>query len=164
MIIRDANVLSALMRDEPDPAVVTWLDAQPTESIWTTAITIFEQLLATDLDGRVLAFDTAAADASGTLVAKRQRAGRSIEIRDAQIAGISLARKAALATRNVRHAKDLGVRLVDPWAPAARRPRCGDFGRAATPQTLHAGHTATWLHWPLGKLSIDDRLPATPRP
>jgi len=145
VIILDTNVLSALMRDEPDPAVVTWLDAQPTESVWTTAITIFEvrtglelldasrrrqrlesafeQLLARDLDARVLAFDTAAADASGTLVAKRQRAGRSIEIRDAQIAGISLARKATLATRNVRHFKDLGVRLVDPWAPAARRPR-----------------------------------------
>ena len=145
MIILDTNVLSALMRDEPDPAVVTWLDAQPTESVWTTAITIFEvrtglelldpsrrrqrlesafeQLLAQDLDGRALAFDTAAADASGTLVAKHQRAGRSIEIRDAQIAGISLARKATLATRNVRHFKDLGVRLLDPWAPAARRTR-----------------------------------------
>jgi len=145
VIILDTNVLSALMRDEPDPAVVTWLDAQPTKSIWTTAITIFEvrtglelldasrrrqrldsafeQLLATDLDGRVLAFDTAAADAAGTLVGKRQRAGRSIEIRDAQIAGTSLARKATLATRNVRHFKDLGVRLVDPWASAARRPR-----------------------------------------
>ena len=145
MIILDTNVLSALMRDEPDPAVVTWLDTQPTESVWTTAITIFEvrtgvelldpsrrrqrlesafeQLLARDLDDRVLAFDTAAADASGKLVAKGQRAGRSIEIRDAQIAGISFARKATLATRNVRHFEDLGVRLADPWAPTGRRTR-----------------------------------------
>jgi len=145
VLILDTNVLSALMRDEPDPAVVTWLDAQPAESVWTTAITIFEvrtglelldpsrrrqrlesafeQLLADDLDGRVLAFDTPAADASGTLVANRQRAGRSIEIRDAQIAGISAARKATLATRNIRHFTDLSVRLVDPWAPATRRRR-----------------------------------------
>ena len=145
MIILDTNVLSALMRDEPDPAVVTWLDSQPTESVWTTAITIFEvrtglelldpsrrrqrlesafaQLLTQDLDGRVLAFDSAAADASGIVVAKSQRAGRSIEIRDAQIAGIALARKATLATGNVRHFKDLGVRLVDPRAPAVRRTR-----------------------------------------
>ena len=145
MIILDTNVLSALMRDEPDPSVATWLDTQPTESVWTTTITLlevrtglelldpsrrrqrleeaFEQLVAGDLDDRVLAFDAAAADASATLVAKQQRAGRSIEIRDAQIAGISLARKATLATRNERHFKDLGVRLVDPWPPAARRPR-----------------------------------------
>lgn len=145
MIILDTNVLSALMRDEPDPSVATWLDTQPTESVWTTTITLFEvrtglelfdpsrrrqrleaafeQLVAGDLDDRVLAFDAAAADASGTLVAKQQRVGRSIEIRDAQIAGISLARKATLATRNVRQFTDLGVRLIDPWAPAARRPR-----------------------------------------
>lgn len=145
MIILDTNVLSALMRDEPDAAVVTWLDAQPTESIWTTAITVFEvrtglelldpsrrrdrlesafeQVLMVDLDERVLAFDTAAADAAGVLVAAAQRAGRSLEFRDSQIAGIALARRATLATRNVRHFKDLGARVVDPWAPTSRRKR-----------------------------------------
>lgn len=145
MIILDTSVLSALMRDEPDAAVVTWLDAQPPESIWTTAITVFEvrtglglldpsrrrdrlesafeQVLLVDLDDRVLAFDTAAADAAGVLVAAAQRLGRSLEFRDSQIAGIALARKAALATRNVRHFKDLGARVVDPWAPTSRRKR-----------------------------------------
>ena len=145
MIILDTNVLSALMRDEPDAAVVTWLDAQPAESIWTTAITVFEvrtgvelldpsrrrdrlesafeQVLMVELDDRVLAFDTAAADAAGVLVATAQRAGRSLEFRDSQVAGIALARKATLATRNVRHFKDLGARVVDPWAPTSRRKR-----------------------------------------
>lgn len=143
MIIVDTNVLFALMRDEPDSAVVTWLDAQPAESIWTTAITVFEvrtglellepsrrrdrlesafeQVLKVDLDNRVLAFDTEAADAAGVLVAATQRAGRSLEFRDSQIAGIALARKATLATRNVRHFKDLGARVVDPWATTSRR-------------------------------------------
>ena len=145
MIILDTNVLSALMRDEPDPAVVTWprhaahrvgLDDRDHHLRGTDRVgaarpsrrrqrleSAFEQLVAGDLDDRVLAFDTAAADASGNPVAKRQRAGRSIEIRDAQIAGISFARKATLATRNVRHFKDLGVRLADPWAPTGRRTR-----------------------------------------
>ncbi|HVA60853.1 MAG TPA: type II toxin-antitoxin system VapC family toxin [Mycobacteriales bacterium] len=145
MIILDTNVLSALMRDEPDPTVVRWLDAEPAESIWTTAITVFEvrtgldlldashrrqrlesafeRLLADDLDGHVLAFDTAATQSAGAIVAHRQRAGRSVEIRDAQIAGISLARKASLATGNTRHFTELGVRLVDPWSPTTRRTR-----------------------------------------
>lgn len=145
MIILDTNVLSALMRDEPDGAVVTWLNAQPAESIWTTAITVFEvrtglelldpsrrrdrlesafeQVLRVDLDNRVLAFDTAAADAAGVLVATAQQGGRSLEFRDSQIAGIALARKATLATRNVRHFKDLRARVVDPWAPTPRRKR-----------------------------------------
>jgi hypothetical protein len=138
VIILDTNVLSALMRDRPDTAVITWLDEQPTESIWTTAITVlevrtglelirasrrrtklegaFDQLLRDDLDGRVLAFDTAAANAAGVAVAAAQRRGKSAEIRHCQIAGIALARRATLATRNIRHFEPLGVTVVDPWA------------------------------------------------
>ena len=137
MIILDTNVLSALMRDRPDAAVITWLDKQPAESIWTTAITVlevrtglellrasrrrtqlesaFDELLRDDLDGRVLAFDTAAANAAGVAVAAAQRRGKSAEIRDYQIAGIALARRATLATRNGRHFEPLGVTAVDPW-------------------------------------------------
>jgi hypothetical protein len=137
VIILDTNVLSALMRDRPDTAVITWLDEQPTESIWTTAITVlevraglellrasrrrtqlelaFDQLLRDDLDGRVLAFDTAGANAACIAVAAAQRRGRPAEIRDCQIAGIALARRATLATRNVPHFEPLGVNVVDPW-------------------------------------------------
>lgn len=136
MILLDTNVVSALMRRDPDPAVVTWLDGQPSESIWTTSITIFEvrtglelleaglrrrqleqafdQLLAEELERRVQSFDQAAAVAAGSIAANRQRAGRSLAIRDVQIAGIATARKATLATRNVRHFEGLSVELVDP--------------------------------------------------
>lgn len=140
MILLDTNVLSALMRAEPDPAVVQWLDCVPAESIWTTSVTVFEirtglellpsshrrerlqssfeRLLEDDLDGRVLSFDVPAAEAAGSIVARQQRAGRPVEIRDAQIAGIALARKAVLATGNTRHFDGLGVHLIDPWRPA----------------------------------------------
>ncbi len=142
MILLDTNVLSALMRTEPDVVVVNWLDTQPSESIWTTSVTLFEirtglellpssrrrrhlestfeRVLSEDLDDRVLSFDAAAANAAGSLVARRQQIGRAVEIRDAQIAGIAFARKATVATRNIRHFRDLGVRLVDPWNPTRR--------------------------------------------
>jgi toxin FitB len=42
MVIIDTNVLSALMRERPDPVVVKWLDQQSFQSIWTTSVTIFE--------------------------------------------------------------------------------------------------------------------------
>ena len=42
MMLLDTNVLSALMQTRRDPVVVTWLDAQASESIWTTAVTVFE--------------------------------------------------------------------------------------------------------------------------
>ncbi len=42
MIILDTNVVSALMRNSPEPDVAKWLDRQPPSSIWTTSITILE--------------------------------------------------------------------------------------------------------------------------
>lgn len=138
MIVLDTNVLSALMQSSPARAVIEWLDRQPAESVWTTAVTIFEvrfgiellrpgkrrraletafQLaLFEDLDGRILVFDRAAALVAGHIAAERRRTGRSVEVRDTQIAAIVLERRASLATRNVRHFRGLGLKLVDPWA------------------------------------------------
>ena len=137
MIILDTNVLSTLMNSRPDVAVVAWLDRQPTESIWITSITVFEsrlalallpdgrrrqllevafeQIVAVDLDDRVLDFDRGAASAAAALAADRQRAGKPVDMRDTQIAGIAVSRRATLATRNVRHFADLQVPVVDPW-------------------------------------------------
>lgn len=137
MIILDTNVLSALMRATPDPEVVGWLDEQPADSVWITSITEFEslmglallpsgrrrralqasfvQLLQEDLQGRVLAFDSDAAAQAAAVAARRQRAGRPVDLRDTQIAGIALARRATLATRNVRHFDDLELKVVNPW-------------------------------------------------
>lgn len=137
MIILDTNVLSALMRQAPETSVVAWLDRQPAESVWITSITLFEarlglallpkgrrrqtlegafaQLLQEDLENRVLDFDSAAATEAASLAAERQKAGRPVDMRDTQIAGIALARRATLATRNVRHFQDLNVPVVNPW-------------------------------------------------
>ena len=136
MIILDTNILSALMQTKPDPAVVTWLDGQPAPSIWTTAITVFEidmglrlldagrrrrvleaafdRLMTDDLGARVLPFDQPAARQAGELAATRRKQGRPVDMRDTQIAGIALARKASLATRNRRHFEDVGLTLIEP--------------------------------------------------
>ena len=138
MIILDTNVLSALMRTVPDAHVVAWLDRQPAESVWITSITLFEaylglallpsgrrrqtleaafaRLLQEDLENRVLDFDSAAATEAASLAAARQKNGRPVDLRDTQIAGIALTRRATLATRNVRHFRDLRILIVDPWA------------------------------------------------
>ncbi len=136
MIILDTNVLSALMRQTPDPAVVAWLDQQPRLSIWTTSITVLEvrfglQIMAAGkrrsavlrafgsvldkIGQRIVPFDVAAAEQAGDLMASRQKAGRPRDLRDTMIAGIAIARHAALATRNTSHFDDISVRLIDPW-------------------------------------------------
>jgi len=63
----------------------------------------------------MLDFDSVAATEAASLAAARQKAGRPVDMRDTQIAGIALARCATLATRNVRHFLDLNVPVVNPW-------------------------------------------------
>ena len=141
MIILDTNVLSTLMQRAPEASVVAWLDRQPAESVWITSITLFEtrlglallpagrrrqalqaafeRLLEEDLENRVLDFDSAAATEAAVLAAERQRTGRPVDMRDTQIAAIASARRATLATRNVRHFVDLNISVVDPWTAKA---------------------------------------------
>ncbi len=49
------------------------------------------------------------------MMATRHQKGRPGELRDTMIAGIVLARRATLATRNTSHFEDLDVRVVNPW-------------------------------------------------
>lgn len=137
MIVLDTNVLSAVMLNVPDQQVADWLDRQAPESIWTTAITVFEirvgiessprgkrrshleqafsDMLAEDLESRVLPFDEAAAEAAAAIASRRRRTGVTIDLRDTQIAGIATTRKASLATRNTRDFSELEVTVVNPW-------------------------------------------------
>jgi hypothetical protein len=135
VIVLDTNVLSPLMRPEPDGVVRVWLDGQRAEDVRTTAITVFELLtgiemlpagqkrrslersfaaMMAEFEHRTLPFDAAAAAAAAPLVGRRRREGRPVEFRDTQIAGIVLANKARLATFNLRHFADLDIELVDP--------------------------------------------------
>jgi toxin FitB len=137
VIVLDTNVLSALMRTNPEAVVVEWLDRQPADSVWLTSITVFEarfglallpkgrrrnslerafdRVLTEDLSSRVLSLDEMAAVTAAQLAAEHQRAGRIVDLRDTLIAGIAQARRATIATRNTRHFEGLDVPVVDPW-------------------------------------------------
>jgi hypothetical protein len=77
----------------------------------------FARLLKEDLENRVLDFDSAAATEAAPLAAAKNE--RPVDMRDTQIAGIVLAPRATLATRNVRHFRDLKISIVDPWVASA---------------------------------------------
>jgi predicted nucleic acid-binding protein len=135
MTILDTNVLSALMRQTPDENVVAWLDEQPRSSIWTTSISVLEvrfglqimpagkrrsfliqgfEALLDKIGQRVAVFDAAAAQQAGDLMASRHKKGRPGDLRDTMIAGIVLAHRATLATRNTVHFDDLAVSVINP--------------------------------------------------
>jgi predicted nucleic acid-binding protein len=137
MIVLDTNVISALMHDEPDLAVMAWINPIARESIWITTISIFEirygieqlvvsrrrkrlddafdLILEAGFPNRVLSLDERAAVAAASIAAGRKQAGRPAEFRDTLIAGIVVSRRADLATRNVRHYDDLDIKVINPW-------------------------------------------------
>lgn len=137
MILLDTNVLSALMQREPEPAVVAWLDAQGSESVWISSVTLFEArygiallpegqrktrlqheldpLVQAEFGQRVLVFDAQAARQAALLAARRKAQGRNVDVRDTWIAGLAIAHGATLATRNTRHFDDLTIPVVNPW-------------------------------------------------
>jgi len=49
-------------------------------------------------------------------MASRHKKGRPVDLRDTMIAGIVLAHRAALATRNTVHFDDLAVSVINPWS------------------------------------------------
>lgn len=137
MIVLDTNILSSLTKPSPDRVVVKWLDQQPRTSVWISSVTVleiryalqilavgrkrslltamFESFIEQAIEGRVAPFDSEAAERAGELMAMRHRRGRPGELRDPMIAGIVLARRATLATRNISNFEDLDVRVVNPW-------------------------------------------------
>jgi predicted nucleic acid-binding protein len=137
MLLLDTNVVSELMKAAPNSQVLTWADARPSEEFYVSAVTKGELLFGVALlpaskrrdalaeavatafakvfAGRVLAFDSAAAEVYAEIVAARRRAGRPISAFDAQIAAIARLHGASIATRNVADFEGCGVVVVDPW-------------------------------------------------
>lgn len=137
MIILDTNVLSEILRPAPEPRVVDWLAAQDGATVCLTAITeaelrhgvailpegkrrndlaeMIDQIIREDFAGRILPFDSPAAEAFATIAAARGAMGRPIAHADCQIAAIARAVGGAVATRNTPDFAECGVRLINPW-------------------------------------------------
>lgn len=139
MIVLDTNVVSELMRAEPAPAVLLWLNQSSGAGLYTTAVTVAEirygivrlpdgqrreslhraanEIFAA-FPRQVLPFDLAAAVAYADVVAGREQLGRPMNGFDAQIAAICRTQAATLATRNIKDFTDTGIEAIDPWQPA----------------------------------------------
>lgn len=137
MIILDTNVVSERFKPEPHKRVLHWLDSVGKTEVVITTMTIAEMWSgAADLDegrkrtqletlidnmveitfqGRIEDFDKAAAAVYGTVTRTRRDVGRPIQVPDAVIAAICIARRASLATRNIKDFEGLGITLINPW-------------------------------------------------
>jgi toxin FitB len=136
-ILLDTNVLSELLRAQPDSAVLAWVASQPANGLFVSAVTQAEMMLGArllpagkrrqqleqaleamfreDFAGRVLPFDSGCAAGYASVVAARRRAGTPISQFDGQIAAIALSHRLGLATRNVSDFEGCGLVVTNPW-------------------------------------------------
>lgn len=140
MILLDTNVVSAVMASAPPAAVLDWLNGQPTDALFLSAITLaeiwyglealpdgrrrrslesrFDRFVARGFAHRILPFEQRAARLYGELMAHRRSRGRPMSPLDGQIAATAQANRMALATRNLRDFEHCGLELVNPFTTA----------------------------------------------
>ena len=137
MIVLDTNVISEPLRQAPESRVIEWIDEQPVETLYLSAITVAElrfgvaslpagkrrDRLQASLEkralplfaGRVLPFDMSASQSYGELMAKARAAGLAIGTADGYIAAIAAANGMMVATRDVSPFEAFGVAVINPW-------------------------------------------------
>jgi toxin FitB len=137
-ILLDTNVVSELMRSQPEQTVMDWFAKRTGDVFYVSAITQAEIMLGIallpagkrrdalaaaadgmftqDFAGRCLSFDATGAANYAAIVAGRRRAGQGISTEDAQIAAIALGLGYPLATRNTKDFLHIdGLTLYNPW-------------------------------------------------
>ena len=135
MILLDTDVVSEPLRPAPDARVITWIDAQPLETLFLSAITVAELRAGVALlpagkrrtglqqnlekrvlplcAGRVLPFDLACTQAYAVLLARARTAG--LATADGYIAAIAAANGFTVATRDTDPFEAAGIAVIDPW-------------------------------------------------
>ena len=137
----DTNVLSELMRAQPDMQVEPWFDVHVDAECYTCSITkaeIFlgiallpdgihrtrlavaaEKMFSENAAALCLPFDDQSALIYANVVSHRRRTGKQISTEDAQIAAIALTHNLTLVTRNIKDFRGIeGLVLVNPWEGA----------------------------------------------
>ncbi|MBZ9821551.1 type II toxin-antitoxin system VapC family toxin [Mesorhizobium sp. CA4] len=140
MILLDTNVVSEVMRAEPHPTVLAWLDAQAAETLYLSSITLTEVLFGIEamaasrrknalaetfagicaiFDQRILVFDAEAARRYAGLAVKARTAGKGFPVPVGYIAAIAAAKGFQAASLDIAPFQAAGVPVINPWEHAA---------------------------------------------
>lgn len=139
----DTCLVSELVRKEPDPGVVSWLDARDEKSLYLSVLTIgelqkgvsklpvgirkeglqawIEYDLIDRFTGRILELDMDTALTWGKLQGEAEQRGEKLPVMDALIAATAITHHLFVVTRNARDLERCQARVVNPWRvdPAA---------------------------------------------
>ena len=133
----DTCLISELVKKEPNPAVVSWLDEQDEQKLFLSVLNLGElqkgisklpdgtkkdelqAWVALDLverfAGRILEIDLETALCWGRLQGEAEQAGEKLPVMDSLIAATAAAHGLIVVTRNVRDIERCKVRVCNPW-------------------------------------------------
>lgn len=137
MFILDTNVISEIIRPTAAQQVFNWVAQQPAEDLFLTSVSEAElrygaailppghrkevlliqidAMLQLDFAGRILPFDSEAAQAYATIASGRRASGLPISLADCLIAAICRSNGATIATRDTSGFRSCGIEVVNPW-------------------------------------------------
>jgi len=132
----DTCVISELVKPSPNPMVLDWLHAIPSERLFLSVITIGEirkgltklpeskqkdrltewlNTLLEDYQDRIYAIDLTVAETWGVLQGNAEKSGMPMSSIDSLIAAIAYTHNLVLVTRNVSDFKATNLPLSNPW-------------------------------------------------
>ena len=133
----DTCLISELVKKEPNPAVVSWLDEEDEQKLFLSVLNLGElqkgisklpdgtkkdelqAWVALDLverfAGRILDIDLETALCWGRLQGEAEQAGEKLPVMDSLIAATAAAHGLVVVTRNVRDLERCQARIFNPW-------------------------------------------------
>ena len=130
----DTNVVSELSKENPNEAVVRYLNAH--DDLWISVIVVEElelgvrllpegrrrnelrrwlsQLL-TNFEGRMATIGRREAEWAAVFQVRAHLNGRALELGDALIAGTAMANTMTIAARNVKDFGGMDLDILNPW-------------------------------------------------
>ena len=133
----DTNVISELVKPQPEPQVISWIESTDESLLYLSVLTLgeirrgvaalpqarrrtaLEAWLQTDLrvrfEGRILPIEDDIADRWGLLTAYAQKNGVILPVIDALLAATAVHHNLTFVTRDTRSLASCGVAIFNPW-------------------------------------------------
>jgi predicted nucleic acid-binding protein len=133
----DTNCISDLVRPEPEPRVLEWMEATDEAMLYLSVLTVgeirkglagltqdkrrthLETWLEVELQarfgGRIMPIDAAIVDRWGLIAAEAKRKGKALSVIDGLLAATALHHNLTVVSRNVSDFMNTQVQVLNPW-------------------------------------------------
>lgn len=133
----DTCLISELLKKEPNPAVMAWLDEQDEQTLFLSVLNLGELQkgisklaegtkqeelqawvshdLAERFSGRIVTVDQETALCWGRLQGNAERRGEKLPVMDSMIAASAAVHGMSVVTRNIKDLERCGVQVCNPW-------------------------------------------------